>query len=133
MMTNLLMILVPAVLASAAPAAAQINIDTAPASLRAADQRVSADVEAQGIRAGLAPHLADSADVLIPDAALLRGRDAALAALDGTPFAGTRLRWEPIRVDVSADGRSGYTYGGDTSAARGRIRIVTGIIRSRGR
>ncbi|HEX2078712.1 MAG TPA: DUF4440 domain-containing protein [Longimicrobium sp.] len=113
MTTKLPMILIPAaVLACAGPGAAQVDLGTARASLRAADRHVSAAVEARGIRAGLAPHLADSADVLIPGAVLLRGRDAALAALDATPFAATRLRWEPIRADVSADGRSGYTYGG---------------------
>jgi ketosteroid isomerase-like protein len=115
-MIKLLMALLPAaVLASAAPAVAQVDLGTARALLRAADRSVSDEVQARGVRIGLAPHLADSADVLIPGAVLLRGRDAALAELDRGPFAGTRLRWEPIRVDVSADGRSGYTYGGGTS------------------
>jgi ketosteroid isomerase-like protein len=101
-----------ALLASAIPAAAQVNLAAARESLRAANHAVSAAAEARGILGGLVPHLADSADVLVPGATLVRGRDAAAEALRGSPFAETRLKLEPVRVDVSADGRSGYTFGG---------------------
>lgn len=103
-----------ALLAFAAPAAAQVDLNAARASLRAADHAVSAAAETRGLLDGVVPHLADSADVLVPGAALVRGRDAGAAVLAASPFAGTRLTWEPIRIDVSADGRSGYTYGGAT-------------------
>lgn len=115
MLKKLLMIFVPAA-ALAAPAGAQTNLHAARESLRAANAAVSAAVRAEGMVRGLAPHLADSADVLIPGAALVRGRDAAAAALSASPFAGARISWEPIRVDVSADGGSGYSFGGGARA-----------------
>lgn len=105
-----------AVLAFTAPAHAQ-TVAAARESLRAADASVSATVQAAGLADGLLPNLVDSADVLAPGAALLRGREGARRGLSGTPFAGSRMTWTPIRVDVSADGRSGYTYGGGTMTA----------------
>ncbi|HEY2064673.1 MAG TPA: DUF4440 domain-containing protein [Gemmatimonadaceae bacterium] len=43
---------------------------------------------------------------------ILRGRNAAQAILAAESLA-TRaaVRWQPVRADVSADGRTGYTYG----------------------
>ncbi|HEU4882509.1 MAG TPA: hypothetical protein VFT45_09700, partial [Longimicrobium sp.] len=102
-----------ALLASAVPAVAQVNLAAARASLRGADHEVSAVAETRGIL-GLVPYLADSADVLLPGLPLLRGRDVAAEWLDMPPFAEMRLMLEPVRIDVSADGRSGYTYGGAT-------------------
>lgn len=103
-----------ALLASALPAAAQADLHAARESLRGFDAGVSSHVARAGLVDGLAPHLADSAHVLIPGATILTGKAAALAALAASPATGARLRWEAVRLDVSADGRSGYTYGGGT-------------------
>ena len=117
-MKTLLMMTIPAaLLASLVPAAAQVDLNGARESLRAAEHAASVAAETRGLAGGLMPHLADSAHVLIPGAVLVRGRDAAAAALRTSPFAETRLKLEPVRVDVSADGRSGYTYGGATRFA----------------
>lgn len=106
-----------AALLASAPAGAQVDLHAARESLRAADRAVSASTASQGIRDGLLPYLADSAYVLVPGTALARGHDEAAAALVFGPAAGARLRWEPIRLDVSADGRSGYSYGAGTRTA----------------
>ena len=103
-----------ALLASAVPAAAQTDLNAARESLRGFDTGVSSHVARAGLVDGLAPHLADSAHVLIPGATIITGKAAALAALGSGSTAGARLRWEAVRLDVSADGRSGYTYGGGT-------------------
>jgi ketosteroid isomerase-like protein len=103
-----------ALLASTAPAHTQTGLAAARESLRATDAGVSSHVQRAGLMGGLAPHLADSADLLIPGAVPLHGRDAALAGLAASPFAASRLAWTPIRLEVSADGRSGYTFGGGT-------------------
>jgi ketosteroid isomerase-like protein len=117
-MKTLLMMTIPAaLLASAIPAAAQMDLFAARESLRAADHAASAAAETRGLAEGLMPHLADSADVLIPGAVLVRGRESAATALRTSPFAETRLKLAPVRIDVSADGRSGYTYGGATRFA----------------
>lgn len=110
-------LLAGAALLASVPAAAQVDLRAARESLRAADATVSASTQARGIRDGLLPYLADSAHVLAPGATLARGREQAAAALVSGPAAGARLRWEPIRLDVSADGRSGYSYGAGTRTA----------------
>jgi len=44
---------------------------------------------------------------------IVQGRDAARAAMLALPNAATTvLSWRPLRGDVSADGKHGYTYGG---------------------
>jgi ketosteroid isomerase-like protein len=116
-MKTLSMMIPATLLASAIPSAAQVDLNAARESLRAADHAVSAAAETRGLAGGLVPHLADSADVLIPGAVLVRGRDAAVAVIRSSQFADTRMKLEPVRVDVSADGRSGYTYGGATRLA----------------
>ena len=43
---------------------------------------------------------------------IVRGRAAALAIVAAESLgAGTAVRWQPVRAEVSADGRSGYSYG----------------------
>lgn len=114
MLSKLSMLLAgAALLASAVPCAGQ-DLQAARESLRGFDAGVSSHVARAGLVDGLAPHLADSAHVLIPGATIVTGKAAALAALGAGPTAGARLRWEAVRLDVSADGRSGYTYGGGT-------------------
>jgi ketosteroid isomerase-like protein len=106
-----------AALLASVPAGAQVDLRAARESLRAADRAVSESTQARGIRDGLLPYLADSAHVLAPGTTLARGREQAAEALVFGPAAGARLRWEPIRLDVSADGRSGYSYGAGTRTA----------------
>lgn len=106
-----------ALLASASAAHAQASTshaDFTRNSLRAADSAASASVQAAGLADGLAPYLADSVDVVIPGSRLLRGRDLARHALAGAAWAGARMAWTPLRVDLSHNGRSGYSYGGGT-------------------
>lgn len=117
MLNRLISLAGAAVLASAAPALSQADLTRARESLRAADAAVSAHVQAAGLVDGLAAHLLDSADVLVPTAVPAHGREAARGALAGSRFAASRMAWTPIRVDVSADGRSGYTFGGGTVTA----------------
>ena len=106
-----------AALVASVPARAQVGLRAARESLRAADAAVSASTDARGVRDGLLPYLADDAHVLVPGTTLAQGRQAAADALVFGPAAGARLRWEPIRLDVSADGRSGYSYGAGTRTA----------------
>jgi ketosteroid isomerase-like protein len=117
MLNRLTILLAGAALLAPATAGAQHDLRAARASLHAADSALSAAAEANGLRDALLSSLADSAHVLIPGAALARGSDAAAQVLAFGPTAGARLRWAPVRVDVSADGHSGYTYGGGTRTA----------------
>ena len=114
MLKRLMIPLAGAALLASAPVAAQVDLRAARESLRAAEHALSAASDSRGLQAALVPLMADSAYVLVPGAVLAQGRDAASAALASGPFAGVRMRWEPIRADVSMDGRSGYSYGGGT-------------------
>ncbi|HEV3049017.1 MAG TPA: DUF4440 domain-containing protein [Longimicrobium sp.] len=116
-MLKMTIVLAGVALLASVPAGAQVDLRAARESLRAADRAVSASTQARGIRDGLLPYLADSAHVLVPGTTLARGREQAAEALVFGAAAGARLRWEPIRLDVSADGRSGYSYGAGTRTA----------------
>lgn len=67
-------------------------------------------------RLGFAPGLASN---FTPDVVYLRGglpivrgRAAAAAIVQAESLAaGTAVRWQPVRAEASADGRSGYSYG----------------------
>ena len=65
-----------------------------------------------GVAAGLASNFADSVVYLRGGLPIVRGRAAAagIAAAEVTGT-GTAVRWQPVRAEASADGRSGYTYG----------------------
>jgi ketosteroid isomerase-like protein len=106
-----------ALLASLSAADAQVpasHADFTRHSLRAADSAASALVQSAGLGDGLLHYLTDSAVVVIPGDTLVRGRIAALRALAVGGWAGARMAWTPIRVDLSHNGRSGYSYGGGT-------------------
>jgi ketosteroid isomerase-like protein len=63
---------------------------------------------------GFLEYLAPDAVFLFPNAPLTRGKDAigALLAAPPAPFVpGIGLSWTPVFVDVSADGRVGYSFG----------------------
>jgi ketosteroid isomerase-like protein len=112
-----------AALLASTPAGAQVDLRAARESLAAADRAASASTGSRGIRDGLLPYLADSAFVLAPGTTLAHGREEAAQALVFGPAAGARLRWEPIRLDVSADGRSGYSYGAGTRTAAEGVEV----------
>ena len=42
---------------------------------------------------------------------IVRGRAAAGAIITAESLPGIAVRWQPVRAEASADGRSGYTYG----------------------
>lgn len=81
------------------------------AELLAADRAHSAATEAGGFVDGYTAPLAEDARVLLAGTGLLRGREAARAYIAGSALARSRMRWETSRAEVSADGRTGYTFG----------------------
>lgn len=69
-------------------------------------------VARSGYAAGLGSALADDVIYLRGGLPLVRGRAAAMAiAAAEAVGAGTTVRWQPVRAEVSDDGRSGYSYG----------------------
>lgn len=65
-----------------------------------------------GYVTGLATVLASDVIYLRGGLPLVRGRAAALAiAAAESISAATTVRWQPVRAEASADGRSGYSYG----------------------
>jgi ketosteroid isomerase-like protein len=81
------------------------------AELERADRAWSA--AASGARAAdaIAAMLADDVRLLQDGEPIARGRSAAVAALERSADAGAEQTWTPLRVDVSRDGRFGYSYG----------------------
>jgi ketosteroid isomerase-like protein len=61
--------------------------------------------------AALPGAMRDDVRFLAPGQDTLRGRTAAAAWLAGAPVGALRLRWTPVQGGVSADGRTGYTFG----------------------
>lgn len=86
---------------------AMTGMDEARASLVAADRAHAADADARGTD-GFAAHLADDVRYLAPGDTVIRGREAVRAWLHAHPEAAGRMRWTPVRVGVSRDGRAGY-------------------------
>ena len=98
----------------------RIDAEAARTSLLAADSALSAAAGEQGIAAGLLPRLAPDAFYLQAGQRLVRGADSVRALLTRTPsFGAMRFRWHPIRIDVSADGSLGSTWGYGTTTATG--------------
>lgn len=65
-----------------------------------------------GFAAGLASNFTADVVYLRGGLPLVRGRAAAKAILAAESLGtGTAVRWQPVRAEVSADGRSGYSYG----------------------
>ncbi len=65
-----------------------------------------------GFAAGQASAFADDVVYLRGGLAMVRGRTAAAAIAAAESLgAGTTVRWQPVRAEASADGRSGYSYG----------------------
>jgi ketosteroid isomerase-like protein len=65
-----------------------------------------------GFAPGFASNFASDVVYLRGGLPIVRGREAAAAIVAAESFsAGTAVRWQPVRAEASADGRSGYSYG----------------------
>ena len=65
-----------------------------------------------GFARGLASNFADDVVYLRGGLPIVRGRTAAAAIVAAESLsAGAAVRWQPVRAEASADGRSGYSYG----------------------
>lgn len=65
-----------------------------------------------GFGPGLASNFAQNVIYLRGGLPIVRGRAAAAAIVAAESVgAGTAVRWQPVRAEASADGRSGYSYG----------------------
>ena len=65
-----------------------------------------------GFASGLASNFAANVVYLRGGLPIVRGRAAAAAIVEAESLSkGTAVRWQPVRAEVSADGRSGYSYG----------------------
>jgi ketosteroid isomerase-like protein len=65
-----------------------------------------------GFSAGLASNFTSDVVYLRGGLPIVRGRAAAAAIVAAESLtAGTAVRWQPVRAEASADGRSGYSYG----------------------
>jgi ketosteroid isomerase-like protein len=96
-----------------------VSIADVRAELRGADSAWSAAASGRRAADAIGAMLADDVRVLLDGEPLARGRAAAIAALERTPEANAEQSWTPLRVDVSADGRFGYSYGLYELRARG--------------
>ena len=105
--------------APAAFAAAGLRLDVLVATdsrsereaIRAADLAHAA-ASAAGLAAGFPAALDDDAVFLYPGRPVARGRAAVEALVASLPGADRQhMSWYPVRVDVSADGTRGYSYG----------------------
>ena len=79
--------------------------------LLAVDVRFAAAAARTSVLPALMPMLAADVIMPAPPGTLVKGRDAAVAALEANPDnASGRVTWAPIRVGLSADGQ-GFTFG----------------------
>jgi ketosteroid isomerase-like protein len=81
------------------------------AELEGADRAWSAAASGVDAAQGIGAMLADDVRFLQDGEPIVRGRPAALAALERGHDADAVQSWTPTRVDVSRDGRFGYSYG----------------------
>jgi ketosteroid isomerase-like protein len=64
-----------------------------------------------GIAGGLASNFVSDVIYLRGGLPIVRGRAAAAAIVAAESLGAAAVRWQPVRADASADGRSGYSYG----------------------
>jgi ketosteroid isomerase-like protein len=64
-----------------------------------------------GIAGGLASNFVSDVIYLRGGLPIVRGRAAAVAIVAAESLGAVAVRWQPVRADASADGRSGYSYG----------------------
>lgn len=95
----------------------RVDLKAERAALAAADRAFDQATETRGLVDGFTAWFADGAAFLPPRSNLIRGRAAMQEYLRASPLFGS-LRWENVRTDVSADGRSGYTLGFGTATGR---------------
>jgi ketosteroid isomerase-like protein len=81
-----------------------------------------------GIAKGLASNFASDVIYLRGGLPIVRGRAAATAIVAAESLGtGAAVRWQPVRAEASADGRSGYSYGytifGTPSGSSASIRV----------
>jgi ketosteroid isomerase-like protein len=85
--------------------------------LLAADLAWSDSARSQGFAEGFTSALAADVVYLHPGAPVVRGASNVRALLAAQPAA--RVRWQPLRVIVSADGSAGASFGVTTRSAEG--------------
>lgn len=101
---------IPPILLAAVPLAAQTPADVAD-ELLAADRAFSAEA-GDDLVAALTAMFSENVILPAPGGTFLRGRDAALEALQANPAnVDVRAHWDPLRAGVSADGLHGFTFG----------------------
>ena len=95
-----------------ASAAAHLDLREVRAELLAVDRAYAEAAKSVNLIDALVAPLAPDAVFLAPGPVILRGPDAARALLSATPNnALSKWSWAAIRVDVSSDGKEGYTMG----------------------
>jgi ketosteroid isomerase-like protein len=93
-------------------AAAHLDLVAARGTLLATDKAYAAAGALTNLVDAIVAPLAPDVIFLAPGPGFLIGPDAVRAALNANPANPlSKWRWWPIRVDVSSDGNSGYTYG----------------------
>ena len=78
--------------------------------LMKADQAFAADTARRGL-AGWMDWFAEDAVIFPQDEPAVRGKEAMAAYYAKSHFDPTRLTWQPVDADVSADGTAGMTWG----------------------
>ena len=95
-----------------ASAAAHLDLRDVRAELLAVDRAYAEAAKSVNLIEALVGPLAPAGVFLAPGPVILRGPDAARALLSATPSnALSKWSWTAIRVDVSSDGKEGYTMG----------------------
>jgi ketosteroid isomerase-like protein len=79
--------------------------------LLAADRGYAAGAAGLTYAAAIDGMMAEDGQVLISFLSIVQGRANVQAALATSPLGGASANWNPVRVDVSSDGRQGYTFG----------------------
>ncbi|RKH47381.1 DUF4440 domain-containing protein [Corallococcus sp. AB050B] len=91
---------------------ARQSLEDSRASLRAAEQAMSDAAEKSGSAQAFADFVADDAVLLVDGEYAQKGKEAIRAWLAAHPLeAEGKVRWTPVRWDVSADGTLGYSLG----------------------
>jgi ketosteroid isomerase-like protein len=122
-------------LATAVPTQA-LSHDALCAELVAAEQQFCALVATEGIADAFVANMAP--DVFLPDqlqvsraehvAALRAARAKAGGGHPGQPDPNVQLTWSPLKVDVSADGTLGYTWGKYRYTSRDKAGKVSDLV-----
>jgi len=93
-----------------ARAAANLDLRQVRASLSAASQALSDEIQVEGIVPALGGAFAEDAIFLSPRMPFIEGAGAATNFLATNVIAPTAMQWEVVKADVSSDGTQGYTW-----------------------